>query len=142
MASRLNCFFTGKNSSPMSCINAVFAFDIIAPMLLLVLALMINSRSMLPMYFPGSCTSPSVLSSKSRLLVIFAPPSMAHWLNSVFSVATFLSFGSAFIAANTWRSVPVPSSCMDAATSSASNPSAAHASFCFFVALEPLLMFV
>ena len=87
-------------------------------------------------------TSPSVFSSSARFCVIFAPPSMAHCPNKVFSAATLRSSGILLMAWNTDFSVPMPSLCMDLAMPSAVKPSSSHMAFCAFVALDPLLMFV
>ena len=139
---RLISFFAGKNAVPMSIFAASRAFAIIPSMASDVLALMINSRSMLPVYRLGSFTIASAFSYTSRLLTIFAPPSMAHCPNRVLNADTCRSSGRFFMALKMLFSVPTLSSCMDFATPSAVKPRSFHSSFCCLVAALPLLKFV
>ena len=138
---RLNCFFAGRNASPISIFSAVLVLFSMVSMASGVCDLMLNSRSMLPVYRLGSLTISSAFLYTLRLLTIFAPPSMAHWPNRVDSAATCRSCGRSLMALKIVSSVPTLSSCMALATHSALMPSSSNCSFWAFVALAPLLKF-
>ena len=134
--------YAGRNASPTSAFSACTALPSMVLMASGVVALMMNSCSMLPVHALGSLTAASISFSRSRFCVTFAPPSMAHWPNRAFRVDSFSSPGRFPMASKTFSRVPVPSVCMAFATPSAVMPSRAHAASWFAVAMLPLLMLV
>ena len=92
------CFFSGRNSSPRSWARAVLALIIMVFTAWGVPAWMMNSRSMLPVYFSGSFMASSARVYSPMFWVIFAPPSMAHWPNRVLSAAIRRSPGRFWMA--------------------------------------------
>ncbi len=142
ISATLISFFAGRNAVPTSIFIAWNAFAIILSMAPDVLALMMNSRSMLPVYRLGSFTIASASVNCPRFPVSLAAPWIAHCPNSVFRAATCLSASMLPIASNTSIMVPVASTCIDFATPSAVKPSDSHISFWAFVALDPRLRFV
>ena len=139
---RLNSFFAGRNASPTSIWSAVLVLASMVSMASGVLDLIINSRSMLPLYSDGSPTISSAFVKTSMFPAIFAPPSMAHCPNRVESAATCRSCGRLLTAVKMEFSVPTLSSCMALATHSAVMPISWSISFWAFVALSPLLKLV
>ena len=106
-----------------------------------VVALIRNSRSILPVYRDGSLTISSDFVYASMLPASLAASLIAHCPNRVFRVAACLSASSLPIASSTSIIVPVASSCIAAATPVAVMPRDFHASFCALVAEAPLFMF-
>ena len=119
MSATLISFLAGRNAVPTSIFNAWNAFAIIMSIASELLDLMINSRSMLPLYRLGSFTIASASVKDPRFPVSFAAPWMAHWPNSVFRAATCLSASMFPIASKTSIMVPVASTCIAFATPSA-----------------------
>ena len=127
---------------PMSSISADLALPSMVSMASGVVALMMNSFSMLPLQTLASETSFSIPVRRPRFCVSLAPPSMAHCPNRALSVDSFSASGRLFTASNTFSSVPVPSVCIDFAICVAENPSRSNAASWAAVAVLPFVMLV